>query len=204
MGQFSLFENSSKKIIIEDGGVVEYTPLFFSEAESNDLFLKLKNELDWRQDEITLYGKTHPVPRLQAWYGVAHAKYSYSGIKLDPLPMTETLTQIRHSVEAATGARFNCVLANLYRNGSDYAAFHSDDEKELGRNPTIASLSFGETRKFRLQHKTDKGVEKVDLDLEDGSLLLMKGATQHNYKHMLVKTAKKVGERINLTFRLIE
>ncbi len=203
MDQFSLFENSSKKIIIDDGGVVEYTPLFFSSTESQKYFEELRRELAWRQDEITLYGKTHPLPRLQAWYGVESAKYKYSNISLDPLAMTQTLEEIKRSVEAQTGAQFNCVLANLYRSGADYAAMHSDDEVELGKNPNIASISFGATRKFRLKHKFDKGVETIDIDLEDGSLLSMKGATQHNYKHMLVKTAKPVGERINLTFRFI-
>lgn len=203
MDQFSLFENSSTKVVIDSAGVVEYTPDFFSASESESYFNTLRPELAWRQDEITLYGRTHLIPRLQAWYGEPAAKYSYSNIALDPLPMSAALLSIKHSLEAATGAQFNCVLANLYRTGADYAAFHSDDEKELGINPTIASVSFGATRKFRLKHKFDKGMAPIDLDLEDGSLLLMKGATQHNYKHMLVKTAKPVLERINLTFRYI-
>lgn len=203
MDQFSLFENSSTKRIIDDGGVVEYTPRFFSSTESENFFRTLMTELAWRQDEITLYGKTHLVPRLQAWYGAPTTNYAYSGIALRPLPMTATLETIKKSVQAATGEEFNCVLANLYRTGSDYAAYHSDDERELGRNPTIASVSFGASRKFRLKHKFDKGMATTDIDLEDGSLLLMKGATQHNYKHMLVKTAKPVHERINLTFRYI-
>ena len=204
MDQFSLFENSPTKSLLTVGGVAQYTPHFFSAKESESYFKILRQDIAWRADEITLYGKTHPIPRLQAWYGESHTTYRYSSLTLEPLAFTQTLLEIKESVESASHHKFNCVLANLYRTGRDYAAWHSDDEVVLGDNPTIASVSFGATRKFRLKHKTDRGLAPIDLDLEQGSLLVMSGQTQRNYKHQLVKTAREVGERINLTFRFIE
>lgn len=204
MSQFSLFaENTKHTNLLERDGHATYDARFFAPSESDRLFDILRAELAWRQDEITLYGKTHPIPRLQAWYGKSHTTYRYSSLVLKPLPWTATLLDIKRSVEAACGHPFNCVLANLYRHGRDYAAWHSDDEAELGVEPVIASVSFGATRKFRLEHKRDRGLERVDLELEHGSLLIMKGRTQDCWKHQLVKTAKPCGERINLTFRHI-
>lgn len=204
MSQFNLFDSPEFQNILSTDGQVDYLAHFFSCDESDIFFESLKSEIAWRQDKITLYGKTHPIPRLQAWYGEPHTTYSYSSLTLKPLPFTKTLHILRESVEKATGHQFNCVLANLYRDGRDYAAWHSDDEKELGENPVIASLSFGAKRKFRLCHKFNKGLEQIDLNLEHGSLLVMKGRTQHFWKHQLVKTAKPCDERINLTFRLIQ
>ena len=140
-----------------------------------------------RQDKITLYGKTHDVPRLQAWYGDEGLSYSYSGIKLNPLTWTPELLDIKFKIENLVGEEFNSVLINKYREGKDYAAWHSDDEKELGQNPTIASLSLGSERMFHLRHKENKGLETLKIALENGSLVIMKGKLQHYWKHQLAK-----------------
>lgn len=197
--QFDMFSIEDKEVIIDQDGKATYYPDFLE----NNYFDILKSQLDWRQDQITLFGKTHDVPRLQAWYGDKDAKYSYSGIQLDPLPWNETLLEIKKEIEASHGLSFNSCLCNLYRSGRDYASWHSDDEIELGQDPVIASISLGETRKIVFKHNFDKGVEKIEKDLADKSLLIMEGKLQHFWKHQLNKTAKKVGERINLTFRTI-
>ncbi|EQC44051.1 alpha-ketoglutarate-dependent dioxygenase AlkB [Bacteriovorax sp. Seq25_V] len=198
--QFGLFgEPESIEVINLDGEVIYY-PNFFTD----DFFEELRKEINWRQDKITLYGKTHDIPRLQAWYGDGEKDYSYSGVKLQNNNFNQVLNIIREKISTGVGLEFNSCLCNLYRDGRDYAAWHSDDEKELGVNPIIASASFGETRKFIFKHKTNKGVEKVELNVEDKSLIIMKGKLQHCWKHQISKTAKKVGQRINLTFRTIK
>lgn len=205
MGQFDLFGNDinemSKEIVyrLKDGHLIYY-PNFFKKTKVN--FETLRDSINWRQDEITIYGKTHPIPRLQSWYS-ADKEYSYSGIKLYRNDWDVNLGLIKDEIQSILAEDFNGCLCNLYRNGRDYAAWHSDDEDSLGRNPIIASASFGEARKFVLKHKHDKSCEKVEIELQDKSLLVMKGATQHYWKHQLNKTARKVGPRINLTFRRI-
>lgn len=202
--QDSLFGNDNSPItIIQKDGVVIYYPNFFKSDLSINYYDDLKNHINWSQDQITLYGKTHNVPRLQAWYAQNNLNYSYSGIKLTPNPFIKILEEIRTSVEIAIGEQFNSCLCNYYRDGSDYAAWHSDDEEELGRNPVIASASFGEERKIVFKHKTNKGLEKVEINLEDKSLLVMSGSLQHHWKHQLNKTSKSIGGRVNLTFRKI-
>jgi alkylated DNA repair dioxygenase AlkB len=146
-----------------------------------------------------VYGKRYVQPRLTAWYG--EARYTYSGLTLQPLPLTPLLEQLRAAVEHATGRRYNSVLLNYYRDGADSMGMHSDDEPELGAEPVIASLSYGATRTFTLRHKRSK--RTVKLDLTDGSLLLMAGKFQANWHHGIAKTAKVVGPRINLTFRFV-
>jgi alkylated DNA repair dioxygenase AlkB len=196
--QFDFFAKESQELINKDGLSIYY-PNFFETVD----FDQLKYSIQWRQDDITLYGKTHPVPRLQAWYGDDGKSYSYSSIKMEPLPWNEELMQVKKEIEIFSGDAFNSCLCNLYRDGKDYVAWHSDDEKELGRNPVIASASFGEARKILFKHKTDKGIEKVEKVIEDNSLIIMSGALQHHWVHQISKTSKKVGERINLTFRQI-
>jgi alkylated DNA repair dioxygenase AlkB len=191
---------NNENLLPTGGEAFYYQNKFSSPLE---LFEKLDQEIKWRQDEITLYGKTHPIPRLQAFYGDEGLKYAYSNIKLTANIWTPTLKEILTIVSLEAGENFNCVLINKYRDGNDYAAWHSDDEPELGKNPVIASVSLGAERSFHLKHKTDKGVEQVKINLEDGSLLIMKGQCQHQWKHQLAKTAKKIGPRINLTFRKI-
>ncbi len=177
---------------------------FFSREECERLWPALLAETAWGQGEITIYGKRYPEPRLTAWYGEEGKRYSYSGIVLDPRPWTPLLAGIRARVEAAAGAAFNSVLLNLYRDGRDSNGWHQDNEPELGRNPVIASVSFGATRRFHLRHRIRRELPRIDLDLADGSLLVMAGATQHWWQHQIPKTSRPVGARINLTFRVIQ
>lgn len=182
---------------------VAYYSEFFPPAESDHLFSELLKTTQWGQGRIKLYGKLYPEPRLTAWHGDEGMVYSYSGLTLHPLPWTENLLEIKARVDAAAGVTFNSVLLNLYRNGRDSNGWHQDNEPELGLNPIIASVSLGATRRFQLRHKLRKDLPRVDIDLEHGSLLLMSGATQQFWQHQIPKTAKPVGQRINLTFRVI-
>ena len=160
-------------------------------------------ETPWRSDKITVFGKTYDQPRLTAWYGEKGKTYSYSSIVMDPIPFTNLLSEIKTRIEQLIGEHFNSCLLNLYRDGQDSNGWHSDDEKELGRNPVIASLSFGQSRMFHLRHKVDKTL-KHKLELTAGSMLLMQGTTQHFWQHQLPKTKRKIDPRINLTFRIIQ
>ncbi|KZZ73028.1 hypothetical protein A3766_20725, partial [Oleiphilus sp. HI0132] len=137
-----------------------------------------------------------------AWYGDPNISYSYSGIAAKPKNWTPLLQNIKILVEQRTGEIFNGVLVNRYRNGQDSVSWHSDDESSLGPDPIIASLSFGQSRYFQLKHKRKEG-EKYQLELEHGSLLLMKSGVQKNWLHQAPKTRREVAERINLTFRRI-
>jgi alkylated DNA repair dioxygenase AlkB len=185
-------------IPIEDGelALLAQLPLAISNAE---VFERLLREIDWRIETVVVYGKRYLQPRLTAWHG--EAGYTYSGLRLEPLPMTPLLEQLRSAVETATGRRYNSVLLNYYRDGADSMGMHSDDEPELGPQPAIASLSYGATRSFILRHKGSKRTLK--LDLADGNLLLMTGSMQQHWLHGINKTAKSVGARLNLTFRYI-
>jgi len=155
----------------------------------------------WEEEEIFLHGRMVKSPRLTAWFGDPGASYMYSGVHHEPLEWTEELAELRELASAEAGARFNSVLLNLYRDGSDSVSWHRDDEPELGPLPTIASLSLGATRRFRLRGKG--AGETHGMDLEDGSLLLMTGSSQRDWEHCLTKTKRAVGARINLTFRVV-
>ncbi|WP_281754992.1 alpha-ketoglutarate-dependent dioxygenase AlkB family protein [Neptunitalea chrysea] len=181
---------------------ITYFPEIFNTKESSIFYTQLLENIPWRQDEITVFGKTYPQPRLTALYATNNLTYSYSGIKMEPLPFTNTLNTIKEKVETISGNTFTTCLLNLYRNGQDSNGWHADNEKELGKNPIIASVSFGEKRLFKLKHKSLN--LKHDLELENGSLLLMKGTTQHHWLHSIPKTRKQKTERINLTFRIIK
>ncbi|NJP09044.1 MAG: alpha-ketoglutarate-dependent dioxygenase AlkB [Leptolyngbyaceae cyanobacterium RU_5_1] len=187
---------------LPDGDILIYKNLF-SSTESSTFFTNLLNDVNWQQDYIKLYGKSIPLPRLTAWYGDGDKSYTYSGIKMKPKSWTPTLLEIKSRIEKLAEMRFNSVLLNLYRNGKDSVAWHSDDELELGQNPPIGSVSFGGSRRFSLRHKHRKDLKIIDIDLTNGSFLLMKGATQHYWQHQIPKTAKIVQPRINLTFRVI-
>lgn len=163
----------------------------------------LIREIPWRQENITVWGKNFAQPRLVAWYGDPGKRYTYSGIKLEPLPWTSALADIRIRVEDVVGAKFNSVLLNYYRDEHDSMGLHSDDEPELGMQPVIASLSLGAERIFIMKHKTRKEKKPVRIKLPSGSLLLMKGTTQQFWKHGIDKEARRVGPRVNLTFRQI-
>jgi len=161
-------------------------------------------EAAWRQDKILVWGKMHRQPRLVAWYGDRGSDYTYSGLRMIPIPWTDLLLDIRRRVETATAAAFNSVLLNYYRNNRDSMGFHSDDEPELGENPAIASVSLGEERTFVLKYRRDQLAKPVRLRLASGSLLLMKGETQRYWKHGILKEARPCGPRVNLTFRQID
>ena len=174
---------------------------FYQANDAQQLFKTLLQSLAWRQEQIFLYGRWVKVPRLMCWYGDEGACYQYSGVNHQPLPWTEALLQAKQEIELQFQCTFNSVMANLYRNGSDSMGCHADDEKELGKNPLIASLSLGEERLLKFRHQQSK--EVVDVILSDGDLLLMAGEIQHHWRHELPKTKKQKSERINLTFRKI-
>lgn len=182
---------------------VAFFPEFFQPNESDQIFLKLFNQTNWRQEKIRVYGKHLDLPRLTAWYGDPGKAYSYSGISMLPDSWTENLLKIKQRVDAAAGVRFNSVLLSLYRTGEDSLSWHQDDEPELGEDPVIASLSFGGTRSFQFKHKARKELNRLSIDLTHGSLLIMKGPTQRFWVHQVPKTSQQVRPRINLTFRVI-
>jgi alkylated DNA repair dioxygenase AlkB len=182
---------------------VDYYPKLFDEVKANLLFEKLYSEIPWQQDNITVFGKNHLQPRLTALFGNEGKPYSYSNIVMQPNAWNVILTHIKDEVETICQEKFTTVLLNLYRDGKDSNGWHADNEKELGRNPTIASVSFGAERPFHLQHNSIKDA-KQKIILEHGSLLVMKGETQHFWKHQIAKTAIPIAPRINLTFRIIK
>jgi alkylated DNA repair dioxygenase AlkB len=157
----------------------------------------------WKHDSMKMYGKTIPLPRLTAWYGDPGAAYTYSGIKSEPNPWTDGLLHIKRRIEEATGANFNCVLLNWYRDGKDSLAWHADDEGELGVNPVIASANFGATRDFQLR-RNDNPDRTITIPLKHGTLLVMRGALQEHWKHAVPKRANVREARFNLTFRYID
>ena len=198
----SIFHSEPIVLDLPDA-TITYYPNFFDANQADTIYSKLKNEIPWQQDEITVYGKKHLQPRLTALFGNDGKSYSYSNIKMQPRPWSPILQKIKSQVETLTNINFTTVLLNQYRDGKDSNGWHADNEKELGTNPVIASLSFGAERTFQLKHNIHK-LQKVNIVLKHGSLLLMEGTTQHNWKHQIPKTAKFVGERINLTFRVIQ
>lgn len=181
---------------------VRLWPAAFARDHADALFATLRATIAWAQEDILIFGVRRRVPRLVAWHGDPGASYVYSGTPHEPRAWTPPLLEIRGVVETLTGQRYNSVLLNLYRDGSDGMGWHADDEPALGRDPPIASVSLGATRRFRLRHRRRREVA-LALDLEQGSLLLMAGPTQHHYVHAVPKTARNVGERINLTFRSV-
>lgn len=200
--QLLLFPSNPQRLQMSDADVWFY-PEVFHEVEGNDIFAALQQEIAWRQDSATIFGRHHLLPRLTAWYGDPGKTYSYSGIHMEPLPWTPTLHHIKAVIEPIAQVEFNSVLLNLYRHGQDSMGWHSDDEPELGTNPVIGSVSLGGCRRFLLRHKTDKSIPKVEARLTNGSFLLMRGPTQHFWQHHVPKTQRPVEPRINLTFRVI-
>ncbi len=196
------FQSSIETLALPDAEVTLYEG-FFPATESDRLFAELLATTHWEQSHLKIYGKEIAEPRLTAWYGDAGKSYTYSGITRHPLPWTPALLQIKERVEVVAQTSFNSVLLNRYRDGRDSIGWHQDNEPELGQNPVIASVSFGATRRFQLRHKRRKDVPRVDLNLTHGSLLIMRGPTQHCWVHQLPKTAQPAGQRINLTFRVI-
>jgi len=193
--------NNFIKLNIPDSEIY-YLPSFYSIDKCNIYFKKLLNNIAWQQDIIKIFGKTIPIPRLQAFYGNKGLSYKYSNINLEAKNWNDLLTSIKTDIELAYKIKLNSVLLNLYRNGNDSNGWHSDDEPSLGKNPAIASLSFGSNRTFHLKHKKFKNL-KTKIELSNGSLLIMKGETQQFWYHQISKTKKQVAPRINLTFRRI-
>ena len=227
-GFSSVWDDSLKGFVIHiPNGRLFYAPQFFSKKISdrsveyfleNDTYsanqvdwseiqpnafknIKFKNIL-WKQDYIHLYGTKIPLPRLTSWYGDEGKSYKYSGILSQPNPWNKGLLYIKEQIEQVVDAKFNSVLINWYRNGEDYLNWHTDDEPELGKNPTIASVNFGETRDFLVRHKDDHQL-KFTVPLQHGSLLIMSGEMQHFWEHAVPKRKKVHASRFNLTFRLI-
>jgi alkylated DNA repair dioxygenase AlkB len=192
----------ARRFALADGGVVVLYETWLDGREAGVLFAALRDEVGWRQERIRIHGREHLQPRLVAWFGDAHASYTYSGLTLSPVPWSERLGSLRTRVERDAGAPFNSVLCNLYRDGQDSMGFHADAEPELGNNPIIASVSLGSTRRFVMRHVRDAR-ERLDLDLPGGSLLVMEGTTQHFWRHGVPKQRSIAEPRINLTFRRI-
>jgi len=166
------------------------------------LMAGLLAQVPWEVHRIRLFGREVASPRLSCWIGDADAAYRYSGTRFQPRPWLPALAALRERLELELGQPFNSVLANRYRSGADAMGWHSDDEPELGPEPLIASISLGATRRFLMRHRRDPAL-RLALELPPGSLLLMGGPTQPHWKHSLPRTARAVGERINLTFRRI-
>lgn len=181
---------------------IRYYPSFIDSKEADSYFKIFMKTIAWRQDDIKVFGKIYAQPRLTALYGNNQKPYSYSNITMQPREFTTELLEIKQKIEIGTDLCFTSCLLNLYRDGKDSNGWHADNEKELGENPTIASITLGQERYFHLKHRTKKELKHKIL-LAHGSLLLMQGKTQHHWLHQIAKTARPIKERINLTFRVI-
>ena len=182
--------------------LLEYYPQFISKPDSNSLLQKFIDETPWRQTTQKMWDKEYLTPRLTAWYGDPGTDYSFSGGLKNPMPWTPELLLLKEKVEQAAGKRFNSVLLNYYRDGSDSVAWHSDKESVLGKNPVIASVSFGQVRSFDIRNKANHK-EHYAIKLEHGSFLLMKAGLQEHWDHRIAKSTKPIGARVNLTFRVV-
>jgi alkylated DNA repair dioxygenase AlkB len=178
-------------------GIVRLHEYALAEADARRLFEELMAVTPWRHEIATVMGRRLPIPRLTAWHG--EAGYVYSGIRMKPAPWNGPLLEIKAVAEGCAGHAFNSVLLNLYRDGRDSVSWHADNEPGLGRNPVIASVSLGATRRFQMKHRRRE--DRLALDLPPGSCLVLAGATQHHWLHQVPKTNRPVGSRINLTFR---
>jgi alkylated DNA repair dioxygenase AlkB len=194
-------ENRITDFNLADGTELVFIREFYSQQKSDPLFKTLLSSLHWQEEDLFIFGRWVKVPRLMCWYGDTDAYYGYSGVNHKPLPWTPDLQTIKEKVEQQCHCTFNSVLANLYRDGRDSMGCHADDEKELGINPTIASLSLGEERLFRLHHKKNK--QTFNINLQHGDLLVMGGTCQQHWLHSVPKTKAFKTPRINLTFRKI-
>lgn len=194
-----LFGNDPTVNLLPRDGTVNYFGPILSPAETRRFYETLLREIPWKHDEAVIFGKRIVTARRVAWYGDSNFSYTYSGTTKQALVWSATLAELKAIVENLTGTAFNSCLLNLYHNGNEGMAWHSDDEKSLGKDSTIASISLGAEREFRLKHKrTD---DKVSVLLESGSLLVMKGTTQTHWLHSIPKSKKIKAQRINLTFR---
>ncbi len=200
MGLFDL-DFDSKKNLLPEGGTVNYYGKLMSQEKADEYLRVLFHDIEWKNDEAVIFGKKIITKRKVAWYAETSFEYTYSNITKKALPWTKELLELKQMVEKASGETFNSCLLNLYHDGSEGMAWHSDGEKDLKKNGAIGSLSFGAERKFAFKHKDTK--EKVEMILEHGSLLVMKDETQSNWLHRLPPTKLIHQPRINLTFRTI-
>lgn len=192
-----------ERIAMEDAEVF-ICRRFLSQDVAQQLYQELRVDVDWEQESYVMYGRDVPSPRLTAWYGDPDSVYEYSGVRHEPTPWARTpwLSQLRESIQLATDAQFNSVLLNYYRDGRDGVAWHSDDEADLGARPTIASLSLGAPRVFQFKHRDRTELQRIDVELPPGSLLVMAGDCQRYWRHQIPKRKNLRDGRINLTFRL--
>jgi alkylated DNA repair dioxygenase AlkB len=199
-----LFNNEvdENRNFLPKNGTVNYYGQLFTEVETREYLTILLNQIEWKNDEAIIFGKKIITKRKVAWYGDEKFEYTYSNTTKQALPWTKELLALKASVEKKTGETFNSCLLNLYHNGSEGMAWHSDAEKDLKKNGAIASLSFGAERKFSFKHKATK--EVISFKLANGSLLVMKDETQTYWLHRLPPTKLVTQARVNLTFRTIE
>lgn len=190
-------------ICLDEKSRLIYIPDFLNLNEAIHYYHILSESLEWRREKIKMFGKELWQPRLLAWYADPGVNYTYSGIEHLPLAWTVPLMNLKSKIENYINNEFNSVLANFYRDGKDSMGWHSDDEKELGQQPIIASLSLGASRKFVFRPRKGIVAEKMTFNLVQGSLLIMEGKTQQHFQHALPKTSKPISGRINLTFRRI-
>ena len=181
---------------------LRYYQNLFSEEVANGYFNTFFEQIPWQQDDVKVFGKVYAQPRLTSLHSNSLNTYTYSGLTLRPQPMTDELLELLEQIQKVSQHDFNCVLLNLYRDGTDSNGWHADNEKELGKHPQIASFSFGATRFFHFKHRKIKS-ERYKIELQHGSLLLMEGAMQEHWLHQIPKTKKQLQPRINLTFRNI-
>lgn len=193
--------NQSQAQLLLEGDLLYY-PTAFSAAQSDQLYQRLRGEIQWQQENIQIYGKTHRIPRLQCWIGDPQYRYRYSGKTFLPYPWPSTCQQLLNRLNAISDTRFNSTLANWYRSGMDHMGWHSDDEPELGPEAVIASFSFGDCRDFALR-RVGETRQHIKIPLANGSLLLMKAGMQQRWQHALPQRKKQSSGRINLTFRKI-
>jgi alkylated DNA repair dioxygenase AlkB len=197
----SLFATAPEINLLPYDGIVNYFGPVIGHRQANAYFEKLIGEILWKNDEAVIYGKHYITKRKAAWYGDSAFEYTYSNTTKTAHPWTADLLELKAVVEKLVGHTFNSCLLNLYHDGSEGMAWHSDDETALGKDTVIASMSFGAVRKFSFKHKTSK--ETVSVLLEHGSLLVMKGTTQTHWLHSIPKSVKIKSPRVNLTFRTI-
>lgn len=200
MELFENLNNPNFNLLAQDG-TVNYYGKIFNQDQISFFYERLLESISWKNDEAIIFGKKIITKRKVAWYGEENFSYTYSKTTKQALPWTKELLELKEIIEEKTGEEFNSCLLNLYHNGSEGMAYHSDAEKDLKKNGAIASVSFGAQRKFSFKHKVTK--ERVDLILENGSLLVMKDQTQNFWLHRLPPTTKVLTPRINLTFRFI-
>jgi alkylated DNA repair dioxygenase AlkB len=197
----SLFAFDPAENILPHDGIVNYFGPVIEGKEANDCLQKLFDNIAWKNDEAFIYGKHYITKRKVAWYGDSQFDYTYSNTTKTANLWTPELLKLKILVEKMSGHQFNSCLLNLYHDGSEGMAWHSDDESALGKDTVIASMSFGAQRKFSFKHKETK--ETVSIMLEHGSLLVMKGTTQTHWLHSIPKSVKIKSPRVNLTFRTI-